>query len=342
MNTPAYSTHLEYVAKARQNFLNFKTLSYALREDPQNAGKALYWYAEDQMVHWISRLRSLGVDVSRGLNPLYLRPGAEAPKTEKQTNELLWAASQAMQWYCVWGTGAEIIWKWIGDTAWEETLTFFQWWKPARKLQQSQAEHVSNSIRVLEAMRDMWERAVILQAVGFYTEPDHETQREAAASTLSGWGRANIALRGNRAIRLRRGLGVTESSDDLEATFLSELPNAVTQAVNDSLQTNFRREPLRSTGNRTANLTRRTAAVIEKFAAAPSSTAVELAAFAEREKYLRLGKEAGLTPREFEVFGLLYEHPQMKNREVAAKLGVSVGTVGTLKSRIKRALGDVG
>jgi DNA-binding CsgD family transcriptional regulator len=63
-----------------------------------------------------------------------------------------------------------------------------------------------------------------------------------------------------------------------------------------------------------------------------------LAEFAEREALLRRAKEAGLPPREFEVYKLFVENPGIKNREVAARLGISVGTVGAFKSRIKKTL----
>jgi DNA-binding CsgD family transcriptional regulator len=53
---------------------------------------------------------------------------------------------------------------------------------------------------------------------------------------------------------------------------------------------------------------------------------------------LRQGKDAGLTPKEYEIFKLFVENPGIKYREVADKLGVSIGTVSKMKSRIKKAL----
>jgi len=67
-----------------------------------------------------------------------------------------------------------------------------------------------------------------------------------------------------------------------------------------------------------------------------------LAEFAEREVFLKQalewGRQAGLTPREFEVYKLFLENPKIKYREVAHKLGMSTSQVGVLKHRIKRTL----
>jgi DNA-binding CsgD family transcriptional regulator len=67
-----------------------------------------------------------------------------------------------------------------------------------------------------------------------------------------------------------------------------------------------------------------------------------LAEFVEREALLKQalewGRQAGLTPREFEVYKLLIENPKIKYREVAQKLGMSTSQVGVLKHRIKHTL----
>jgi hypothetical protein len=67
-----------------------------------------------------------------------------------------------------------------------------------------------------------------------------------------------------------------------------------------------------------------------------------LAEFVEREVFLKqaleLGRQAGLTPREFEVYKLIIEDPKIKYREVGEKLGMSTSQVGVLKHRIKGAL----
>jgi DNA-binding CsgD family transcriptional regulator len=67
-----------------------------------------------------------------------------------------------------------------------------------------------------------------------------------------------------------------------------------------------------------------------------------LAEFVEREVFLERalewGRQAGLTPREFEVYKLSIEDPKIKYREVGEKLGMSTSQVGVLKHRIKHAL----
>ncbi len=79
---------------------------------------------------------------------------------------------------------------------------------------------------------------------------------------------------------------------------------------------------------------------LEKKIAPPQE--VELAAFADREKLLKRARDAGLTAREHEVFKLFTENPGIKYREIADKLGISVGAVGKIKSRIKKALAETG
>ena len=61
---------------------------------------------------------------------------------------------------------------------------------------------------------------------------------------------------------------------------------------------------------------------------------------ADKEKLLKRAIDAGLTAREHEVFKLFTENPGIKYREVADKLGISVGAVGKIKSRIKKALAE--
>lgn len=80
--------------------------------------------------------------------------------------------------------------------------------------------------------------------------------------------------------------------------------------------------------------------LLGKEAAPPEE--IELATFAEREAALKKGREAGLAPREYEIFKLFLENPKIKYREVAERLGISVGTVGKTKARIGEALAQAG
>jgi DNA-binding CsgD family transcriptional regulator len=68
----------------------------------------------------------------------------------------------------------------------------------------------------------------------------------------------------------------------------------------------------------------------------------ELATFADRERLLQRAKAAGLSPQELEVFGLFVQNPKIKNKDVAAQLGMSASQVGVVKLRAKRKLAAVG
>ena len=64
----------------------------------------------------------------------------------------------------------------------------------------------------------------------------------------------------------------------------------------------------------------------------------ELAGFASREELLKLARDAGLPPQEFELYKLLITEPGLKYREYGARLGISANHVGVLKTRIKNTL----
>lgn len=71
----------------------------------------------------------------------------------------------------------------------------------------------------------------------------------------------------------------------------------------------------------------------------------ELAAFAEQETLLKRARDAGLTPRERELFGLVVGDPErfftnykLNHGEAARELGVAVGTIKSLWSRIRKTL----
>lgn len=72
------------------------------------------------------------------------------------------------------------------------------------------------------------------------------------------------------------------------------------------------------------------------------SIEMELAAFADREKLLKKAMDAGLPPREFELFKLrVVETPRMTLPEAARHMGIAEGTAKSLWSRIKRTLSAV-
>ena len=72
---------------------------------------------------------------------------------------------------------------------------------------------------------------------------------------------------------------------------------------------------------------------------------VDLAAFAERERLLKKAREAALTPREYELFGLVVSDPKrflrdgkLNHNEAAREMGVAVGTIKSLWSRTRKTL----
>jgi DNA-binding CsgD family transcriptional regulator len=68
----------------------------------------------------------------------------------------------------------------------------------------------------------------------------------------------------------------------------------------------------------------------------------ELATFADRERLLQRAKAVGLSPQELEVFRLFVQNPKIRNKDVAAQLGMSASQVGVVKLRAKRKLAAVG
>lgn len=66
---------------------------------------------------------------------------------------------------------------------------------------------------------------------------------------------------------------------------------------------------------------------------------IELARFANQEALLKIGRDAGLPPREMELYRFFIENPKATNREAADLLKVSVGTIKTMRHRIKNTLG---
>jgi hypothetical protein len=92
----------------------------------------------------------------------------------------------------------------------------------------------------------------------------------------------------------------------------------------------------------------RTEAVRRLETTKPTSEAHELAGFADREENLRLlkrGREVGLPPREYELFGLVVSDPKrflrdgkLNHNEAAREMGVAVGTIKSLWSRTRKTL----
>ena len=65
---------------------------------------------------------------------------------------------------------------------------------------------------------------------------------------------------------------------------------------------------------------------------------LDLDRFAERERALRAGREAGLPPREYELFTYFVDNPSATNPQTAQALGVAVGTIK--RTRATRTCGS--
>jgi DNA-directed RNA polymerase specialized sigma24 family protein len=77
----------------------------------------------------------------------------------------------------------------------------------------------------------------------------------------------------------------------------------------------------------------------------PQAVEFELPTPATREALLKRGREAGLPPREYELFALVMGDPErflrngkLNHREAAQEMDVAVGTIKSLWSRIKKTL----
>src|SRR5215207_1563561 len=70
----------------------------------------------------------------------------------------------------------------------------------------------------------------------------------------------------------------------------------------------------------------------------PEPPELELAAFADREALLERARDAGLTPREQELFWFFIANPGARNVDAARALDIAEGTVKSLRARIKKSL----
>ncbi len=75
----------------------------------------------------------------------------------------------------------------------------------------------------------------------------------------------------------------------------------------------------------------------------PPPEEIKLGMFADREALLKRGREAGLPPREYELFALVIGNPgrflrngKLKHREAAQEMDLAEGTIKSLWSRIKK------
>lgn len=177
--------------------------------------------------------------------------------------------------------------------------------------------------------------------------PAAKRLQEAALGALAAWVRARIRMYPSLKAAIGKG-------GDPQEALLRELPGAVLTELADLdaawADPGKRAEVLHKMGGRGIHkyLTNRVSARMRAYGKEANDSSrhdVELAAWADREKLLRRGREAGLTPREYELFELFIRDPErymrngkLKHAEAAKKLGVATGTVKALWSRVRKTL----
>jgi DNA-binding CsgD family transcriptional regulator len=161
--------------------------------------------------------------------------------------------------------------------------------------------------------------------------------REHGLWELSAWLAPEVALRVPRradlATRTKRAL------DDEGVALDEALPPAVLAVLPEWLRAD---EPLRRPGGRRTSLVSRVESHIAGQGSGPEQRRQELeqlAAFADREAILARARAAGLPPREYELLRVFIDNPGATNAEAGRRLGIAVGTVKSLKHRIKNTLG---
>jgi hypothetical protein len=153
---------------------------------------------------------------------------------------------------------------------------------------------------------------------------------------------AHISLRVNS--RLRSAVEELRQEDE---TQFESLVKAVAAEVMDAWRVDLEKrdgqwfEPEDLLQLRT-DLVRRVESIV---AASRENEVADLAAFADRELMLRRARDAGLPPREYELFSMVVsdterfiKNGRLDHGEAAREMGLAVGTTKSLWSRIRRTL----
>ncbi len=332
-------------------------------------------HASSQALFLHERLLALGIDDSEWGSPKSVPvPITRHPKTEAEKRE--WATRiksarmQLVMWRAIAAVGTEVILKAVGERALFEAAAAYTK-QPAESyrtdlvtlapvcafwlVKDDGSTGESNAAledEALEAMLYAWELVFLAQMFARIKERSADAQNP-AMSGLKGWGLANISLWGQAGSRLRRRLRSQAAPRDLYALLAQELPAALRIAWEHREP----REPLRSTGKRKMNFARRTARILEnpgdetrgtRALPAPGRkksqpmTELELLTFADRERLLKRAKDAGYSRQELLWFQLVLENPKLKNKEAAAKMGITAEHVGVIKFRANRKRKAVG
>jgi hypothetical protein len=170
--------------------------------------------------------------------------------------------------------------------------------------------------------------------------PGHRELREWLVESFTAYFVAHISLRVNSRLRS----AVEELRQEGETRFES-LVKAVASEVMDAWRAALEKRDgqwfqpehllqLRS------DLVRR---VESEVAASREDEVANLAAFANRELTLKLGREAGLPPREYELFCLVtgdaerfFRNGRLDHSEAAREMDLAVGTIKSLWSRVRK------
>jgi hypothetical protein len=162
----------------------------------------------------------------------------------------------------------------------------------------------------------------------------HLANETGLAEFLTGYLATHTSMRTNR--RLRAGIAERrEEGETLFERLLKELPAEALPGYGEKPPAWGDLMDLRS------EVARR----LEKRDAPPAPDLRDLAQFADREELLKRGREAGLPPREYELFGLVMGDPErflrngkLNHGKAAREMNLAEGTIKSLWSRIRKTL----
>jgi hypothetical protein len=175
--------------------------------------------------------------------------------------------------------------------------------------------------------------------------PEHRKLQEWLVESFTAYFVAHMSLRVNS--RLRSSVEELRQEDE---TQFESLVKAVASEVMDAWRVDLEKrngqwfEPEDLLQLRT-DLVRR---VESSVAASRANEVADLSAFVDSEQTLALlkkGREAGLPPREYELFSLVmsdterfFKNDRLDHGEAAREMGLAVGTIKSLWSRVRKTL----
>jgi hypothetical protein len=182
------------------------------------------------------------------------------------------------------------------------------------------------------------------KVVGWF--PEHRELQEWLVESFTAYFVAHMSLRVNS--RLRSAVEELRQEDE---TQFEALVKVVASEVMDAWHTDLEKrngqwfQPEDLLELRTDLVHR----VESRIVASQENEVADLAAFVTREENLKLlkqGREAGLPPREYELFCLVMSEPKrffkknskLDHAEAAREMGLAVGTIKSLWSRVRKTL----